>query len=68
LPKKENMVIIAAIQWWKSKKPRGWTYEQHMSNPTVNCEKTKEEKELAKSIARFLERAPNAKQLVRQNV
>jgi hypothetical protein len=27
----------AAVTWWRSKKPRGWSARKHIENPLVNC-------------------------------
>ena len=26
-----------AKAWWEQRRPAGWSLEQHLSNPTVNC-------------------------------
>jgi hypothetical protein len=31
-------VANAAEVWWKARKPADWTLEQHLANPTINCE------------------------------
>lgn len=27
----------ALAEWWQSKRPPGWTLDQHLSAPTTNC-------------------------------
>lgn len=43
-------VADAAQAWWASKRPNGWTVEQHLSNPRVNTS-TPKEKNLAMKVA-----------------
>lgn len=31
-------VVICAADWWKSKRPVGWTVQQHLANKTINCQ------------------------------
>lgn len=33
----EASIINRALAWWRSKRPIGWTSEDHLKNPTVNC-------------------------------
>lgn len=42
-----------SIRWWEQKRPDGWTEEQHLKNPTVNCV-TAEECKLAKSVRKWI--------------
>ena len=42
----------AAVKWWESKRPCGWTLERHLENPTAN--RSGAEKQLAKEIAKIL--------------
>lgn len=30
-------VCQAAIAWWRTLRPLGWSLHQHAANPTVNC-------------------------------
>lgn len=30
-------VVIQAVEWWQARRPVGWTREQHVANPVVNC-------------------------------
>lgn len=39
-----------AIYWWTSKRPIGWTSDQHHENPTINCV-SDVERDLALSVA-----------------
>lgn len=41
-----NAVIRAAKDWWASKRPVGWTKEQHVASATVNTS-TDDERVLA---------------------
>lgn len=27
----------AAIEWWKERRPKGWTEERHLAFPLANC-------------------------------
>jgi hypothetical protein len=43
----------AAIAWWHSKKPHGWTLEQHLETPHVSLGPPKEVA-LAKAVSAYL--------------
>ena len=40
----------AAKRWWTAQRPDGWTEDEHLANPTVNC-KGKTACDLAKVVA-----------------
>lgn len=42
----------AAVTWWKSKRPVGWTIAQHVIDPTINTAGYRE-KRLARAAARW---------------
>jgi len=42
----------AAVKWWESKRPDGWTLERHLKNPTVN--RSGAEERLAKEVAKII--------------
>lgn len=63
MSKKENVVILEVVKWWKSKAPYSMTHDEHMNNPCVNC-KSPEDESLATSIADYLYKASNANQLI----
>ena len=45
-------VADAAIRWWESKRPVGWTQARHLQMPTVNtCIDTDVEGKLALAVA-----------------
>ena len=46
-----DTVLRMSYEWWESKRPVDWTLRKHAQNATINCV-TKEEKHLAKAIAR----------------
>lgn len=35
-PIKPEHVFPFAKRWWESKRPVGWTVEQHLANPKIN--------------------------------
>lgn len=39
----DKSVIDAALGWWESRCPIGWTLAQHLDNPTVNTATLAEE-------------------------
>lgn len=43
-------VVIQAVKWWKMRRPVGWTMEQHLANPGINCAGTDADKALAIAI------------------
>jgi hypothetical protein len=43
-------VAEAAAAWWKARRPSGWSLEQHLADPAVNCEGA-HERELAEAVA-----------------
>jgi hypothetical protein len=47
-------VILAAYQWWLSKRPEWWTEEQHVAAPTKHCV-TAEERKLALQVVCWLD-------------
>jgi hypothetical protein len=58
-----TMLALAAASkaWWESRRPQGWTLEQHLADPTVGCNSTKEERALAEAVAAcFQQGAPRA--------
>jgi hypothetical protein len=30
----KNFLVVAALDWWESKRPKGWTEEMHLAAPT----------------------------------
>jgi hypothetical protein len=46
-------VANAAEVWWKARKPADWTLEQHLANPTINCEGDGE-RQLAQAAAKWV--------------
>jgi hypothetical protein len=47
-------VVAAAIKWWKSHRPVGWTENQHLENPTVNAGYRDSAGDLAEAVAGYL--------------
>ena len=45
-----DAVTDAAIAWWESHRPLGWTLDDHLKTPDVNCTVTTEQ-ELAYAVA-----------------
>jgi hypothetical protein len=50
---KQREVINAAAYWFGLKVPVGWTIQQHLENPGINCV-TDAETRLAVAIAEYL--------------
>lgn len=48
-----QQVSRAALRWWKAHRPVGWTTDQHLAEPTVNCVGPNEHK-LATEVARMV--------------
>jgi hypothetical protein len=46
-------VAEAAAAWWKARRPSGWSLEQHLADPAVNCEGAREH-QLAQAVASWL--------------
>lgn len=40
----------AAKRWWTAQRPEGWTLDQHLDEPTVNCT-SKTSRDLATAVA-----------------
>lgn len=46
----EEIVLQSAFRWWRSHRPIGWSLEDHLKRPTVNCV-TKLERQLARDVS-----------------
>ena len=51
---REEAFLTAAFSWWISKRPVGWSRDDHLLNPTINCI-TIAEKKLAIAISDYLQ-------------
>lgn len=49
----ERLALTAAVAWWKSKRPRGWSHKQHLDEPSAATAGA--DAELAWAVARMLE-------------
>ena len=49
-----SQLIDAALQWWQMRTPCGWTTNDHVKNPTVNCT-TRHDSALARRVADYVE-------------
>lgn len=49
----QEQVIIAAVAWFGSLRPKDYPAQRHFANPTINT-KTDAEAELAGAVGRFL--------------
>lgn len=48
----ENEELIKkAIAWWEGKRPEWFTLEDHINNPTINCNRSVTEAHLAIEVA-----------------
>lgn len=45
----EDVVLKAAVRWWRAKRPAHYRLADHIKNPTVGCLST-EERELAEAV------------------
>jgi hypothetical protein len=48
-----HAVAEAATAWWGRHRPCGWSLEQHLADPAVNCE-GEYERQLAEAVARWV--------------
>jgi hypothetical protein len=44
-------LVAASTAWWESRRPPGWTLEQHVADPTAGCDGTAQERALAEVVA-----------------
>jgi hypothetical protein len=49
----EAAVVAEAIIAWRGHRPVGWTVDQHVENPTINCTRDSE-KGLAVAVANYM--------------
>jgi hypothetical protein len=50
-----NMALAAASRaWWESRRPSGWTLEQHLAEPIAGCDSTAQERALAQAVAHWI--------------
>lgn len=47
--------LQAALAWWESRRPVGYTLREHLDNPTVNARGSKAETTLAAAVAAAVE-------------
>lgn len=55
--RKQRALYLATLNWFRGKRPHGWTIPEHVAQWQVNCT-TNAELRLAKAIANVL-RAPD---------
>lgn len=46
-------VCLVATSWFEGKRPKGWTKQQHLDNPTAGCVTAREQR-LAVAVAKLL--------------
>ena len=46
----DDVVLKAAVRWWRAKRPAHYRLADHIKHPTVGC-LTTEERELAEAVA-----------------
>jgi hypothetical protein len=44
-------LAAASTAWWESRRPPGWTLEQHLADPSAGCDGTVQERALAQAVA-----------------
>jgi hypothetical protein len=49
-----DLVIEAALAWWRMKRPIGWPEAQHRANPAVNARETASAERLAEAAGRLV--------------
>lgn len=47
-------LAVASKAWWESRRPPGWTLEQHLADPSAGCSGTAQERALAASVAQWV--------------
>jgi hypothetical protein len=47
-------LAAASRAWWESRRPPGWTLEQHLADPTAGCNGTAQERALAEAVAHWV--------------
>jgi hypothetical protein len=48
-----HAVAEAAVVWWTEHRPSGWSLEQHLTDPLVNCEGS-HERRLAEAVSKWV--------------
>jgi hypothetical protein len=48
-----HAVAEAAVAWWKERRPKGWSLEQHLADPMVNCGEDRERR-LAGAVSKWV--------------
>lgn len=46
----DEVVLKAAVRWWRAKRPANYNVTEHIKHPTVGCT-TVEERELAQAVS-----------------
>jgi hypothetical protein len=62
--KKANRVVKMACKFWLSRRPVGWTTEQHLENPTINSEGSEATKNLFDAIGEMIRCHHNPEELL----
>ena len=52
--KPDAMLPDVLMDWWEGKRPVGWTLEQHLENPTINCAGSIRDEKLAQYVGQHL--------------
>ena len=47
-------LAAASKAWWESRRPQGWTLEQHLADPTAGCVGAAQERALAEAVAHWV--------------
>jgi hypothetical protein len=47
-------LAAAASAWWESRRPDGWTLEQHLAEPIAGCNGTAQEVVLAEAVEHWV--------------
>jgi len=47
-------LAAAARAWWEAGRPKGWSLEQHLADPTAGHDDTAQERALAEAVAHWV--------------
>lgn len=47
-------LAAAAAAWWESRRPEGWSLEQHLAAPAAGCDGSEAERALAEAVGQWI--------------